>query len=125
MNENEISYKIRGAVFKIHNSLGPGLLESVYHAVLKYELEKADLSVRSQVPLPVTYEDMKLDIGYRIDFIVNERVIVEIKSVEELAPVHYKQVLTYLKLTNTRLGLLINFNSDRIGDGMKRIVNNL
>jgi GxxExxY protein len=125
MLENDISYIVRGAAFKIHAKIGPGLLESAYEASLAYELEKAGLQVRTQVGLPFQYEDVKLDIGYRIDILVNEKVIIEIKSVEALTDVHYKQLLTYLKLSGKRLGLLINFNSIDITSSIKRIVNNL
>ncbi len=126
MNENEISYKIRGAAFKVHNALGPGLLESVYEKVLEYELKKAGLEVKTQVPIPVIYEDVKLDLGFRLDILVNEKVIIEIKSVEQMAKVYYKQLLTYLKLTDKKLGLLINFNSDTLDThSMVRMVNHL
>ena len=123
--ENEISYKIRGAVFNVYNTLGPGLLESVYEAALKYELQKDNAKVESQVAVPVFYDEIKLDLGFRIDLLVDDKVIIEIKSVEALAPVHHKQLLTYLKLTNKKLGLLINFNTDNITNGIVRIVNNL
>ncbi len=125
MTENEISYKIRGAIFKVSNSLGPGLLESVYEAALRYELDKEGLTVKTQVPIPVIYDDIKLDLGFRLDLLVNDKVIVEIKSVEILAPVHHKQLLTYLKLTDKKLGLLVNFNTDNIIGGITRIANNL
>lgn len=125
MNENDITYKIRGAIFKVYNALGPGLLESVYEAALKYELLNEELSVKSQVEVPVLYNDVKLELGFRLDLLVNEKVIVEIKSVEDLAPVHHKQLLTYLKLTDKRLGLLVNFNSDNISNSIVRIANNL
>jgi GxxExxY protein len=123
--ENDISYKIRGAVFNVYNTLGPGLLESVYEAALKYELQKENVKVESQVAVPVFYDEIKLDLGFRIDLLVNDKVIIEIKSVEALAPVHHKQLLTYLKLTDKKLGLLINFNTDNITQGIVRIVNNL
>lgn len=125
MEENDLSYTIRGAIFKVYNTLGPGLLESVYEAVLKYELTKEGLTVESQIPIPVIYDEVKFDIGFRLDLLVNKKVIIEIKSVELLAPVHHKQLLTYLKLTDKRLGLLVNFNSDNISSGITRIVNNL
>ena len=125
MNENEISYIIRGAIFKVYNSLGPGLLESVYEATLKYEIMKDGLQVESQVAVPVYYDGVKLDLGFRIDLLINDKVIIEIKSVEILAPVHHKQLLTYLKLTDRKLGLLVNFNTDNISDGITRIVNKL
>ncbi len=121
--ENDISYLIRGAIFKVYNELGPGLLESVYEAVLLFELRKQGLDVKSQVPLPVYYEGNKLEIGFRLDLLVNEKVIIEIKSVENIADVHHKQVLTYLKLSNLKLGILVNFNN--ITKGVFRKVNGL
>lgn len=125
MNENEISYAIRGAIFNEYNHLGPGLLESVYVMALHYELEQAGCTVEIQVPLPVWYNGIKLDGGYRIDILVNNMVIIEVKSVETLADVHHKQLLTYLKLSNKRLGILVNFNSSNIKDSVYRKVNNL
>lgn len=125
MDENEISYAVRGAIFKVYNALGPGLLESVYEAALKYELIKSGLSVDAQIPIAVVYDEVNLDLGFRLDLLVNSKVIVEIKSVETLAPVHHKQLLTYLKLTNNKLGLLVNFNTVNITTGITRIVNNL
>lgn len=123
--ENDISYVIRGAIFKVYNELGPGLLESVYETVLLFELQKQGLDVKSQVPLPVFYEGNKLELGFRLDLLVNNKVIIEIKSVENLAEVHHKQVLTYLKLSNLKLGLLVNFNVDNISKGVFRKVNGL
>ena len=123
--ENEISYLIRGAIFKVYSELGPGLLESVYEAVLLFELQKQGLDVKSQVPLPVYYEGNKLEIGFRLDLLVNEKVIIEIKSVEHIAHVHHKQVLTYLKLSNLKLGILVNFTVENIGKGVFRKVNGL
>ncbi len=125
MTENEISYLIRGAVFKLYNAIGPGLLESAYEMALAYELRKEGLEVKSQLGLPFKYEEVKLDVGYRIDLLVNDKVIIEIKSVEALADVHYKQILTYLKLSDCKLGLLINFNTSKIDENIKRVVNNL
>lgn len=125
MTENEISYEIRGAIFKVYNNVGPGLLESAYEAALAYELQKDGLVISTQVGLPFAYETIKMDVGYRVDLLVESKVIVEIKSVELLADVHYKQLLTYLKLADIRLGLLVNFNTDRIDQSIKRIVNNL
>ena len=123
--ENDISYLIRGAIFKVYNELGPGLLESVYENVLMYELEKQGLSVKRQVALPVFYDNLKLDIGFRLDLLVNNKVIIEIKSVETLAKVHHKQILTYLKLSELKLGILVNFNVDDITKGIFRKVNGL
>jgi len=125
MSENDISYAIRGAAFKVHTALGPGLLESSYEAVLAYELRNAGYDVKCQVGLPLVYEDINLDIGYRIDILVNNSVIVEIKSVESIVDVHHKQLLTYLKLSGLKFGLLINFNVSSLKDGIVRIVNRL
>jgi GxxExxY protein len=125
MQENEITYKIRGAIFKVHNELGPGLLESVYEAALSYELEQEGLQVRQQVGVPMFYGEIKFDIGFRMDLIVNDLVVVEIKSVEALHEVHFKQTLTYLRLAQKRIGLLINFNVNRLEDKISiiRIIN--
>jgi len=125
MTENEISYIIRGCIFKIYNSLGAGLLESAYEAALKYEIEKAGLEVRTQVALPMIYESVRVDIGYRLDLLVENKVIVELKSVENLLDVHHKQIITYLKLSGLKLGLLVNFNSDDISKSIFRKVNGL
>ena len=125
MTENEISYKIRGAIFKVYNNLGPGLPESVYEAALKYELLKEGMLVESQVDVPVYYESIRLELGFRLDLLVNDKVIVEIKSVEKLQPLFHKQLLTYLKLTDKRLGLLVNFNTDTISSSIFRIANKL
>ncbi len=125
MTENDLSYSIRGAAFKVHSILGPGLLESVYEAALMCELKKKGLEVHSQVRVPAYYEDIKLDLGFRIDLLVNNKVIIELKSVESLTGVHFKQVQTYLKLTDIKLGLLINFNSLPLRESIHRIVNNL
>jgi GxxExxY protein len=125
MEENNLSYKIRGCIFKVYNSLGPGLLESVYEAALLYELNELDLFAVSQVPIPAIYNDIKLDLGFRADIIVEKKVLIEIKSVENIAEVHHKQVLTYLKLTGLKLGILVNFNSDDISNSIYRKVNNL
>jgi GxxExxY protein len=125
MSENEIAKEIVDAAYRIHVSLGPGLFESAYETVLKYELEKRGLKVVRQVGLPVVYESIKLEEGYRADLIVEDKVIVELKSVEVLAPVHKKQLLTYLRLADKRLGLLINFGEALIKDGIVRVVNRL
>jgi GxxExxY protein len=125
MVENEISYKIRGCIFRVYNSLGPGLLESVYEAALVYELTQLNLAVQSQSPIPVIYNEIKLDLGFRADLIVEKKVLIEIKSVENIAEVHHKQVLTYLKLTGLKLGLLVNFNSEDIAQSIYRKVNSL
>lgn len=123
MTENDISYIIRGCVFKVYNELGPGLLESAYEAALKHEMEKANIKVRNQVALPMIYDTVKVDIGYRIDLLVEEKVIIELKSVEVLMDVHHKQLITYLKLSGLKLGLLINFNSGDISKSIFRKVN--
>jgi GxxExxY protein len=125
ITENDLSYTIRGCVFDVYNELGPGLLESIYEAALSYELRKRGLDIKTQVGLPVKYKDTQLDLGYRIDILVEDKVIIELKSVETLLDVHHKQVLTYLKLTKVKLGLLINFNSDDISKSIYRKVNNL
>ena len=125
MSENDLSYLIRGAAFKVHTALGPGLLESVYEVALSHELKTIGLEVKNQVGIPFIYEEIRFDIGFRLDIIVNDKVIIEIKSVETFKDVHHKQLLTYLKLTNRKLGLLINFNIVSLKYGIVRIVNNL
>lgn len=125
MTENEIAKVIVDAAFKIHTTLGPGLLESVYEVVLARELEKRGLVVERQKPVKIVFDGMIFDEGYRIDLLVNDLVVVEIKSVETMAPVHKKQLLTYLRLANKRLGLLINFGAPLIKDGIVRVVNGL
>ena len=124
-NENQISYDCRGAAFRVYNHLGPGLLESVYEHALCYELVKSGYRVQRQVGIPVYYDDIKFDLGFRLDIIVNDSVIIEVKSVESLMDVHKKQVLTYLKLSHKKLGLLINFNSSDLNKSIVRVVNNL
>jgi GxxExxY protein len=123
--ENEISQLIIGCAIKVHTALGPGLLESAYEECLYYELVKEGLKVEKQKALPLIYEEIKLEVGYRLDLIVEDKVIIEIKACEGLNDVHLAQVLTYLKLSNVKLGLLINFNVTRVKDGIKRVVNNL
>jgi GxxExxY protein len=125
MTENEISYKIIGAAIKLHQAVGPGLLESVYENALAYDLIELGLFVQQQVAMPFIYKEIKQDIGYRLDLIVERKVIIEIKAIENLAPVHYAQTLTYLKLSGLKLGLLINFNTKLLRDGIHRIVNGL
>jgi GxxExxY protein len=120
---NDLSYKVIGAAYKVHRNLGPGLLESTYEVCLIYELVKCGLKIENQVVLPVLYEGVKLDAGYRIDIFVNRTIILELKSVETLLPVHHAQLLTYLKLSGIHLGLLINFNVQDLKEGIKRIVN--
>ena len=125
MTENEISHKIIGVAIEIHRNLGAGLLESAYEAAFTYELKELGLDVKQQVAMPFIYKEIKQEIGYRIDLLVENKVIVELKSVETLAPVHFAQTLTYLKLSSLKLGLLINFNVPVLKDGVHRIVNNL
>ncbi|MBU1782366.1 GxxExxY protein [bacterium] len=125
MEINQITEKIIGAAIEIHRTLGPGLLESAYEECLCYELSRARMRFRRQVDLPVIYKEVKLDCGYRIDLLVEEEVIIELKTVEKLLPIHEAQLLTYLKMMNKRLGLLLNFNVSVLRDGIKRMVNNL
>jgi GxxExxY protein len=125
ITENDISYIIRGCVFDVYNELGPGLLESVYEAALSYELKEKGLQIKTQVGLPVNYKNTKLELGFRLDLLVEDKVIVELKSIETIAEVHHKQVLTYLRLTGLNLGLLINFNSQDISKSIYRKVNHL
>lgn len=125
MTENELSHLIVGSAMKVHTALGPGLLESAYEACLQYELIKSGLRVEAQKPLPLVYESVKLECGYRIDLLVEGRVIIEVKSIEALAEIHFAQVLTYLRLSGLRLALLLNFNVLHMRDGIRRIVNKL
>jgi GxxExxY protein len=125
MTENEISYKIRGAIFAVYNELGPGLLESVYESALTYHLKLDGMTIRTQVPILVIYGNTTIEIGFRLDILVNEIVIIEIKSIETLAAVHHKQLLTYLRLTGIKLGILVNFNTANIAVSIYRKVNNL
>jgi len=125
MTENEIAKRAVHAAYLIHTRLGPGLLESVYEAVMAYELDKAGLRFARQMPVPVMYETVSIDQGFRVDLLVEDKVVVELKSVEKVAPVHKKQLLTYLRLMDKRLGLLINFGSLLIRDGISRVVNGL
>lgn len=125
MTENEISAIVVDVCYKMHVKLGPGLLESVYEAILFYELTKKGLFVERQKILPVIWDDIKLDIGFRADLIIENKLTLEIKSIEKITEVHAKQVMTYLKITNIKLGLLINFNVPLIKFGITRIANNL
>lgn len=126
LSENEIAKIVLDAVFRIHSELGPGLFESVYETVLEFELKnKYNLGVQRQVAIPVIWKEVKLELGFRADMIIEHKVIIEIKSIESIAPVHHKQLLTYLKLTGIKLGLLLNFNEELMKTGIKRIVNNL
>lgn len=125
MTENELSKIIVDVSYKIHTRLGPGLLESVYEAILFHELTKKGLKVERQKPIPVIWDGINLDIGFRSDLIVEDKVIIEIKSVEQISNVHLKQLLTYIRITDLRLGLLINFNEALIKNGIKRVANGL
>jgi GxxExxY protein len=123
MIENELSKIIIGCAIEVHKQLGPGLLESAYQECLYYELKRADLIVEKQKPMPIVYKEVKLDHGYRIDLLVEKKVVIELKTVEALNEVHTAQILTYLKLGNYRLGLLINFHVAMLKNGLKRIIN--
>ena len=125
MTENEVAKQIVDAAYRIHTSIGPGLLESAYEAILAYELENRGLRTVRQQPVPLVYHGTRIEVGFRADLIVEDKVIVQIKSVETLAPVHKKQVFTYLRLADKRLGLLINFNVALIKDGIARIANGM
>ncbi len=125
MTENELSYKIIGAAIEIHKEIGSGLLESAYENALAYELRQIGFIVGQQLPMPFIYKEVKQDVGYRIDLLVNKKIIVEVKSVENLVPVHFTRTPTYLRLSNLKLALLINFNSKPLKDSIHRIVNNL
>ena len=125
MHENRIGTHIVNSAFEVHTQLGPGLLESAYQKCLIYEIKKKGLSVLSEVQLPVRYKDTEIDCAYRLDLVVENKVVVEIKSVENLLNIHTAQLITYLKLTDCRLGYLLNFNTARLKYGIKRIVNNL
>lgn len=125
MTENEVSYKTRGAIFAVYNQLGPGLLESVYEKALVYELKKNGLKVEAQKPVPVIYDGVQISDDLRLDLLVEDCLIVELKSVMEMRDVFKKQLLTYLRLSGIRLGLLVNFNTDNIATSITRIVNNL
>ncbi len=125
VRENEIAHEVVDAAYRVHTRLGPGLLETVYETILAYELRRRGLSVETQRPIPVRYDDIFFDRGFRADLMVGDLVIVELKSVEQTAPVHKKQLLTYLRLADKRLGLLINFGAALIKDGIVRIANGL
>lgn len=125
MDENELSGVIIGCGMRVHTALGPGLLESAYEECLYYELGKKKLNVGKQVPLPLVYEEVKLDCVYRLDLIVENKVIIEVKSVESINPIHSVQLLTYLKLANCKLGLILNFNVLHLKEGIKRVANKL
>ncbi len=123
MTENEIAKCVFDAGLKVHRALGPGLLESAYEECLYFELTKTGLYIEKQKPIPLVYETIRLDAGYRVDLIIENKLIVEVKSIDALADIHLTQVLTYLKLSNCKLGLLINFNVLLFKDGIKRVIN--
>lgn len=123
MTENEITYKIRGAIFKVYNALGPGLLESVYEAAMCYQMRKDGLSVANQVNVPVVYDGVALDANLKLDILVEDMIIVELKSVKSLEDVHHKQLLTYLRLSGKHIGILVNFNTDDILNNIHRKIN--
>jgi GxxExxY protein len=125
MNINDVSGQIVDAAMKVHSALGPGLLESAYEACLLFELHKRGLKAAAQVELPVVYESVRIDVGYRLDLLVEDSVVVELKAVETLSPVHRAQLLSYLKLSGRKLGLLINFHSEHLRDGIERMANGL
>src|SRR5687767_3828056 len=123
MTENEIAKQVVDAAFKLHNAIGPGLLESVYEVLLAHELTRRDIKVVRQLPVPVIYEGIRFEHGYQLDLLVDDKVIVEVKSIEQVGAIHKKQLLTYLRLADKRLGLLINFNVELIKNGISRVVN--
>ena len=123
MNENEISFYIRKSIFEIYNELGPGLLEKVYEKTLAYDLKSKGLEVKTQVPIPIKFKDLIIESSFIADIIVENKVIIEIKSIEEISNVHHKQLLTYLKLANLKLGILVNFNTDYIDKSIYRKIN--
>ena len=125
MTENEISNRIIGLAIEVHSVLGPGLLESAYKECLFYKIEKSGILVEKEKPMPLVFEEVKLDCGYRIDLLVENKVVIEVKSVDALNDIHMAQTLTYLKLGNYKLGLLMNFNVLKLKDGIRRIVNGL
>jgi len=125
MHENDVSFLIRQSAYQVHVALGPGLLESAYEAALTHELRLAGLRVQTQVPLPMVYKEIQLEVGYRLDLLVEGKVVAELKVVDAVLDIHHMQLLTYLKLSGHKLGLLINFNVMRIKDGIYRKVNNL
>ena len=123
MSINQLSYEIIGTAINLHKSIGPGLLESAYENALAYDLREKGFNVQQQVSMPFVYKEIKMDVGYRLDIVVESKIIIEVKSVENLAPVHYSQLLTYLKLSHIKLGLLINFNTKYLKNDIHRIIN--
>lgn len=124
-DENELSKLILDAAFRVHSALGPGLLENAYEACLAYELRSSGLKVQTQIPMPLVYREVTLEVGYRLDVLMENVVVIELKAVDALAPIHHAQLLCYLKLSRKKLGLLINFNEVSLKHGIKRLVNNL
>lgn len=122
---NDLTYEVRGCLFRVHSKLGPGLLESIYEEALSFELTQYKIPFKTQVMYPVYYNEVKLSKEFRLDMLIDEQLILELKSVETLSPVHAKQMLTYLKITNLKIGLLVNFNVANLQTGIQRIVNNL
>ncbi|HMJ47541.1 MAG TPA: GxxExxY protein [Ferruginibacter sp.] len=125
MTENQIATIVLDEAIHIHKSIGPGLLESSYQHCLKYRLLKKNLNVRIEVPVPLVFEDVKLECGYRADLVIDNKVVIEVKSIDAIAPIHLAQTLTYLRLLKLKLGIVLNFNSVLMKDGIKRVVNNL
>ena len=125
MQENKLSYDVRGAIYKVYNELGPDLLESVYETALIFELRELGYTIKNHVGIPMHYRNIKCDVGFRMDILVDNCVVIEIKSVEALQDIHHKQLLTYLKLSGKKLGILVNFNTMSINNNIVRIVNNL
>ncbi len=125
MTENDIATKVIGVSINLHKTLGPGLLESVYESTLAYDLREIGLDVKQQVAVPVIYKEVKMEVGFRIDLLINNNVLIELKSIKNLLPIHYAQTLTYLRLSGIKLGLLINFNEKILKNGIHRIANNL
>lgn len=123
ISENYISRLVYEAGYKVHKALGPGLLESAYEECLFYELNKHDILVERQKPMPLVYEEVKLDVGYRLDFLIENKFVLEIKSIESLNDIHLAQILTYLRLSNCKLGMLMNFNTLQFKNGVKRVIN--
>ena len=125
MNENDISYGIRGSIYDVFNTFGPGLFESIYVAALKLDLERKGFEVKQEVPIPVFYNEQQLGVGFRLDLLVENKVIIEVKSISTFAEVHHKHLITYLKLAKKKLGILVNFNEQNINEGLFRKVNKL
>lgn len=123
MTDNQLSYEIRGAIFEVYNTLGPGLLESVYEEALCYELNQRGLQVERQQEVPICYKEVSLNTPLRLDILVENQIVIELKSVQELQNVHYKQLLTYLRLLHKHLGILVNFNTDDINSSIRRVIN--